>query len=93
MSNFTPTDEQIDALADAFAQYTVVTNPQGLSASIAEAYDVAEALTESTAFQAIIRAAKAKAWEEGAKFGVNYDLGDYEIPQEPWVNPYTKESK
>ena len=29
-----------------------------------------------------------KAWDEGMAYGVNYDMGDYEVAPEPIENPY-----
>jgi hypothetical protein len=41
--------------------------------------------------EALVRAVKAEAWDEGMAYGVNYDLGDREVAPEPIVNPYRTE--
>jgi len=69
MTDYQPTDEQIEALAAADYRlnsgYSVgddTTAPQSW-------IDAERTLTASPAFQAIIRAAQQRAWHEGAKAG------------------------
>lgn len=93
MSDYKPTDEQIEALENevVFARDAYPRLPDDISS-----IELVETLVISPAFQSILRAVAAEAWDEGAKWGALEVAGlpgsDPEYVQiKPGRNPYREE--
>ena len=93
MNDYQPTDEQIEALArdeKAHADNGIKWDDL-FSVQKAEWIDGARALTRYPAFQAIIRAAQAEAWDTGFDVGYAFGYGDGSHPHRR-ANTYSESS-